>query len=199
MTVTRILPALALVAALIVAGCGDDSHSANSGSHNGGGNGADRAFAADMVLHHESALDMAKIAQDRGESPFVKRLADDIVRTQTKEITILSREDEALDTAGVTVGSLGVPEHMKGMDGDVATLKKADPFDPAFMEMMVTHHEGAIEMANAELKKGSDPELKALAQDIIDAQQREIDAMKKQLGEAGSSDDATPHGGGHSG
>ena len=201
MTLRKILPALVLVGALVVAGCGDDHEPSHSNSSAAGG-GIDRAFVADMVPHHESAVEMAKIAQDRGKSEFVKQLASDIIRTQTEEITTMRREDEGLDTTGVKVGSLGVPEHMKGMDGDVASLKTVDPFDPAFMEMMLTHHEGAIEMAKVELAKGKDPELKALAQDIIDAQEREITEMKKQLGATGSSDDGKQHesqGSGHSG
>jgi uncharacterized protein (DUF305 family) len=188
MTIRTILLALAAVGALIVAGCGDDPKTDN-GSSSAAGSGIDRAFVADMIPHHQSAIEMAKVAQERGESAFVKQLAEDIIKTQTKEIATLRREDEGLDTAGVEVGSLGVPEQMKGMDGDAAALKKADPFDRAFMEMMITHHEAAIEMAKVELKKGKDPELKALAQEIIDAQEREIAEMRKQLAASGASDD----------
>jgi len=201
MTIRTFLPALVAAGVLLAAGCGDDDSSGDSAS-SAAGNGTDRAFVGDMVPHHQSAVEMAKIAQERGQSTFVKQLASDIIKTQTDEIATLRSEDEGLETAGVKKGSLGVPEHMKGMDGDMAKLKTADPFDPAFMEMMITHHEGALEMAKAELKKGKDPELKALAQEIIEAQQREIAEMRKQLGGAGSSDDSTDdesHGSGHSG
>lgn len=68
------------------------------------------------------------------------------------------------------------------MDEDPSMLKDADPFDPAFIDMMIPHHEGAIEMAKVELDKGADPKLKALAEDIIDAQEREISEMKEYAG-----------------
>ena len=67
------------------------------------------------------------------------------------------------------------------MDMDMSMLETAENFDEEFMTMMVEHHTSAIEMAGMELDKGADPELKALAQDVIDAQQREIDAMREQL------------------
>ena len=185
---TRTLAALAAATAFAVAGCGGDE---TVSSNAAGGNGVDRAFVADMIPHHESAIEMAKIAQQRGESTFVKQLADDIVDSQGEEIATLRREDESLEMAGVKRGSLGVPGHMMGMDDDSAELKTAEPFDEAFMEMMIPHHEGAIEMAKVELAKGEDPELKALAQDIIDAQQREIAEMRKQVDDSGTSDGAT--------
>lgn len=174
----RILPAL-VAGVLLVAGCGEDNN-ADSGS-TASGNPVDRAFVAQMIPHHEDAVDMAKIAQRRGSSAYVKRLADDIVRTQTAEIATLRAADQRLENAGVTTGSLGVPEHMMGMDDDPASLKTATPFDPAFLTMMIPHHEGAIEMANAELEKGKNPQLKALAQTIITAQQREITEMRQHL------------------
>ncbi len=170
----------ALISALLLAGCGGDGDSAASGD-----GGVDRAFVADMVPHHESAVEMAEIAQQRGKSAFVRKLAADIIRTQQAEIATLRSEDEALASTGVKPGSLGVPAHMMGMDDDPAALRTADPFDRAFIEMMIPHHEGAIEMAKAEIAKGSDPELKSLAQQIIDAQQREIDQMRAEVEKLG--------------
>jgi uncharacterized protein (DUF305 family) len=193
------LPALAIAGALIAAGCGSDNSAAGSRSA-APGNPVDRAFVAHMIPHHQSAVQMAKIAQRRGQSAFVKRLAADIVRTQTEEIAAMRAEDQRLQRAGVKHGSLGVPEHMMGMSGDVASLKTAKPFDRAFLRMMIPHHEGAVVMAKAELAKGKDPALKRLAQNIIAAQQREIREMRTQLGDTSTSrmPKASMHGG-HSG
>lgn len=164
------------------------------------GDGVDRAFVTDMVPHHQSAVEMAEIAKQRGDSEFVKTLADDIATSQSREISTMRREDRALQSAGVQRGSLGVPDHMKGMDGNPASLRTADPFDAAFIRMMIPHHEGAIEMAKVEIAKGKDPELKSLAQDIIDAQQRELTAMRGHLDEARSPADGMKDGhGGHAG
>lgn len=181
----KILPALAVAGALLGAGCGD-SDSADEGASPAGGNPVDRAFVADMIPHHESAVQMAQIAQRRGSSEFVKKLADDIVKTQNEEISTMRAADRRLKSAGVKQGSLGVPEHMMGMDDDPASLKTATPFDRAFIEMMIPHHEGAIAMAKAEKAKGRDSELKKLADDIVTAQQREIAEMHDHLGEKGT-------------
>lgn len=189
----KILPALAVAGALLGAGCGDSSD--DSASQATGGNPVDRAFVADMIPHHESAVQMAQIAQRRGSSEFVKKLADDIVRTQNAEISTLRAADQRLKSAGVSAGSLGVPQHMMGMDDDPASLKTATPFDRAFIRMMIPHHEGAIVMAKAEMAKGSDSELKTLAGDIIKAQEREIGEMREHIGEAGST--TREHGGEH--
>ena len=183
----KILAALVAVSAIAVAGCGSDDSAVSSSSSKG--NGADRAFVADMVPHHQSAIEMAKIAQQRGQSDFVKQLADNIVRTQSAEITTLKKQDKELADAGVKKGDLGVAKHMMGMDMDAGMLKSASPFDKEFMTMMVTHHKGAITMAEAELDKGGDPELKQLAKDIISAQKKEVSEMEDRVGGGGSSMD----------
>lgn len=197
----KILPVLLAAAALAVTGCGasDSNSSADTGASAAAGNPVDRAFVADMVPHHESAVQMATIAQDRGTSAFVKQLADDIVRTQNQEIDLMRSEDKTLVAAGIKKGSLGVSEHMMGIDSDVASLKTAEPFDKAFIGMMLPHHESAVTMAKVELSKGKSPKLKALAQDIITAQQREIAAMRKHVGAAGADTSDAMDGGGHSG
>jgi uncharacterized protein (DUF305 family) len=192
------LSALAVAAALLAAGCGDNN-SSNTTRATPVGNPVDRAFVAQMIPHHKSAVQMAKIAQRRYQSAFVKQLANDIVRTQTKEIATMRAADQRLQRAGVKKGSLGVPEHMMGMNGDVSMLKRAKPFDRPFLRMMIPHHEGAVVMAKAELKKGKDPELKRLAQSIITAQEREIRQMHQHLSDAtttGMPADAM-HGAGH--
>jgi uncharacterized protein (DUF305 family) len=57
--------------------------------------------------------------------------------------------------------------------------KTGDDFDRAFIQMMIPHHQDAINMANMALKDAKHDEMKNLARDIISAQQREIDMMKE--------------------
>ena len=142
---------------------------------------SDRAIIDAMVPHHQGAVEMAQVAADRSRDPFVRRLAAQIMRSQTAEIATLRREDAELAEAGVERGDLGVPHHMQGMDMDPQALRTADPVERAFFEQMLPHHEGAIVMARAELERGDDPELRALARTIIADQQREIAAMRERL------------------
>ena len=208
-----VLTGLALT--IPVAACGGGDEEAASGGHPMGhtgptsttssgssraatGNGIDLAFAQMMIPHHESAIDMAKIAQEQGDSEFVKGLADAIITAQTTEITLFKQAINDYQAEGVKPGDLGVSEHEAGMSADLDELRDADPFDRTFIDMMVPHHRGAITMANVEIKNGKDPTLKQVAEDIITAQQDEIDQMndfrKKKFGGEVDGGDA-----GHSG
>jgi uncharacterized protein (DUF305 family) len=196
MHLTRtLLPALA-AGALLVAGCGDSSGGSASKAT---GNPVDRAFVAAMVPHHESAVEMARIARRRGSSRFVKQLADDIVRTQTSEIAAMRARDRTLAAAGVRRASLGMSEHMMGMDGDMARLHTAKPFDQAFLRMMIPHHHGAVVMAGIERRDGRDSRLRSLARTMIAAQQREIRQMRTRLRGSGHGSMHGGHGSMHGG
>lgn len=168
---------IAVLAALVVAGCGGSDEKTSTSL----GNSTDRAFVAGMIPHHKSAVEMAKIAQQRGQSQFVKTLAGNIVRTQTAEIGKMQSEDSKLADDGLKKGSLGMSTHEMGMSMDIGMLKTASPFDSAFLKMMLPHHKGAVAMAQMELDKGKDTKLKALAKDIISAQTKEIAGMNAQL------------------
>jgi uncharacterized protein (DUF305 family) len=67
---------------------------------------------------------------------------------------------------------------MVEMQRSMATAPETGDADRDFVAMMIPHHHGAVSMAQAELRYGHDPELRALAQDIIAAQKREIGQMR---------------------
>lgn len=171
------LPATAAVlvsASLLVAACGSDG-SSSTGS--GSGNAVDLAFVEAMIPHHRSAVSMANIAQRRGVHPEIKSLADDIVRSQSAEILQMEKRASLLKADGVKAGDLGPDGSMTGMPTDDAALQTVTPFDKAFVDMMIPHHQAAIRMARIELAKGKGPETKKLARAIIAAQSREIGQM----------------------
>jgi len=174
MSSSRLLvPACVAMLVLFAAACGGDDEAASSAP----GNEIDRGFLAEMVPHHEGAVQMAEVAQKRGQHREIKQLADAIVKTQNDEIQIMNELAGKLDDAGVKKGDLGIPMHEMGMSDDVEMLEDAKPFDREFIDMMILHHQGAIRMARVELEKGESPEVKQLAQSIIDAQTKEIDEM----------------------
>ncbi len=60
---------------------------------------------------------------------------------------------------------------------DPEALANRDPFDRAFIDAMIPHHESAIEMAQVAYQKSDNPEIKTLAENIVEAQRREIEQM----------------------
>ena len=73
-------------------------------------------------------------------------------------------------------------QSMARMHADMAVAPSGDP-DRDFAAMMIPHHQGAIEMAKAELAYGRDPVLRRLAQGIIVEQAQEIEVMRRALAE----------------
>ncbi|WP_439659136.1 DUF305 domain-containing protein [Lentzea sp. HUAS TT2] len=160
----------AVVGMLILSACGGPAN-----------NAADVAFAQGMVPHHEQALDMAKLVPSRSSDDKVRALAQRVEKAQAPEITQLNGW---LEEWGAKQDHGG--HDMTGMmsDGDMARLDKATgaEFDRLWLEMMIKHHEGAVEMAKTELAQGQDDRAKKLAQAVIDGQQQEITEMKALLG-----------------
>jgi uncharacterized protein (DUF305 family) len=181
-----------LPATAVIAGCGSSDDTSSSSAHPAG-NTTDRAFVAQMVPHHRSAVQMAAVARTEASGAFVTKLAADITRSQTAEIAQMQRVDGQLADAGVKTGDLGMDEHMMGMDMSAGMLRGAKPFDAKFIAMMVPHHRGAIAMARVEIAKGSNPELRKLAHSIISAQQREVRQMRAHATASSAMDMSAGH------
>lgn len=190
----RLLLLLVLATLTLTAACGsDDDPAVSSGGDSGAAhNDADVEFAQNMIPHHTQAVEMAKMALEKSPDPDVKDLAGRIVKAQGPEIEKLTGWLEDWDEpveggAKSGMGGMGGNEMMS--DEDMAGLEKATAadFDKMFLEMMIKHHKSAIKMAGVELEDGKFADAKALAQEIIDAQEAEITEMEEMLeGSSGS-------------
>lgn len=149
----------------------------------------DLRFIDAMIPHHQGAVQMAKEAQQKSKRPEIKKLADNIIKSQNQEITQMKQWRKAWypkagDKPMAYDSQMG---HMMEMSSDQMKtmmmsqdLGAADAeFDLRFINAMIPHHEGAVIMAKDVLSKSKRPEIKQLAQQIIKAQNTEIKEMQQ--------------------
>lgn len=193
----------AATAAVLAAGCSDSSNAPAAGApapatpasaapaaapvspeHNA----ADVVFAQGMLPHHIQATAMSSQASSRAASQEVKDLAARIDQAQGPEI---EQMNQMLDTWGAPrpqPGSTAMPGMpmgdmpMPGMMGEAQMQQLAAQsgaaFDRMFLQMMIEHHTGAVQMAQTEQAQGLNPQAKELAGAIVADQQREITEMQ---------------------
>ena len=153
----------------------------------------DLMFIDMMIQHHKGAVAMARVALERGEHPEIIQLAEDIISAQEQEITQLATWRDAWypDAPAMTMdqmmGGMDMMGMMQGM-GDMDMMDPeteaanmcaaSEPFDLAFINAMIPHHQSAIMMAEAAAQRSTHPEVRELSQEIIDAQTREIEQME---------------------
>ncbi|MFD3660856.1 DUF305 domain-containing protein [Streptomyces sp. NPDC058659] len=150
---------------------------------------ADVMFAQMMIPHHEQALEMAKLAAGRAEDPEVKKLVAAIEQAQDPEIRKMKAWLKGWgkpESAGAGHGSGGGSGHgMAGMmsEQDMKDLAavKGEAFDRKFAELMIAHHDGAVDMAKDEQKNGRNASAKKLADDVVRTQSAEIAELRKIL------------------
>jgi uncharacterized protein (DUF305 family) len=180
---------VALLAAVPTA-CGGNSKSTADTPSSESSVPFDRAFIDAMVPHHRSAIEMAAAAQKAGlMAPDLTGIAANIADSQQREIDeMLSWRKEWYGTSTIDPKSaaetLDMSEDEMGMSHSATDIATATDVDAAFASMMIDHHEGAVAMARMALEKAEHPEIKTLAEQIITAQESEIEVMKKHTGEA---------------
>ena len=160
-----------------------------------GYNDPDTAFAKAMLGHHRGAVEMAKIQLKYGTDEEMRQLAQEIIAAQQVEIDILnkwlaSHPDTAKPKPNTEAMQQAYARSMDVLNGEMV-LGIADPVpDMAFARGMLPHHIGAVEMANIQLKYGTDEEMRQLAQDIIDGQQTEIEYMQQWIADVNANSNA---------
>ena len=155
-------------------------------------NNLDKHFIEQMIPHHEGAIEMAELAKKRSQNTNILKLSDAIIQSQDEEITQMQswyREWYGVEVPKSSTTGMGMGRGMMhgGMMGgsvsDIDALKNATDFDKAFLEEMIPHHQMAVMMAQMLLSGTDRLEMKQLAQDIIDAQESEIEQMRSWLSE----------------
>jgi uncharacterized protein (DUF305 family) len=189
----------ALFAALVLTSCsGSDEHTGThpteesvSTAQPPGFNADDHTFATTMIPHHEQAIELAAMVPEHSTDPELIALAAKISAEQEPEIKALrvflvqwdeNPEDNASHGDDGDHGGHGA---MTGMV-DEATMAKLQSlqgaeFETLWLQSMIGHHEGAVEMAKAEVANGQNEDIKRMAQTMIDAQQAEITEMNQML------------------
>jgi uncharacterized protein (DUF305 family) len=139
---------------------------------------SDKAFINAMVPHHQGAIEMARVALENAEHEEIQEVSRNIVSTQQSEIEELkSIKQEEFGTSNVPMEMS--MEQMRGMGMmDPQSLADENPFDEAFIDAMIPHHQSAIGMAGVANEKSKNPRIKELAQNITSAQKREIEQMR---------------------
>lgn len=202
LAVAAVLTALLLVAASLVIG---------RLSAPGDGHPLDRSveagFARDMQVHHNQAVELAMIVRDLTDDPDVRTLAYDIAISQAQQsgqmygwladwglsqaasepsMTWMTRpplvggsgHDMDMNPAapGATMPGLATPQQ-------IASLQAATGVDAEriFLTLMIAHHQGGVEMAQAVLDRSRNPVVDDLATSIVKAQTSEITVMQEML------------------
>ncbi|SDR99803.1 DUF305 domain-containing protein [Agrococcus carbonis] len=191
----RVLTAGALVAGLALAGCATGGTGSAQPTPTASGtasaqqpNAADTMFTMMMIPHHEQAIEMSDVVLGKPDvDPRVRDLAQRIKDAQGPEI---AQMEAWLDAWGMHADPHAGMGHGGGMGGmmsedDIEALEQADgaAASALFLEQMIEHHEGAIEMAETEVRQGAMPDVIALAESIIESQRAEITEMEGLLDE----------------
>ena len=193
---TRVMAAIAtLAAAIVLSSCGTAatqnqglSASATSTDQVAAHNADDVMFAQMMIPHHQQAVELAAMVPDRSNNPDVIALAAKIAGEQQPEIdtmkALLLQWNVDPNEMSHESGHAGMA--MAGMVNDATMVRldslKGASFDMLWLQSMISHHQGAIEMAKTEIADGKSADLITLAKNIVAAQQAEIDQMKQMLG-----------------
>ena len=158
-----------------------------------GNDSPEAGFARDMIVHHAQAVQMAEIVRDKTNSDPMRLLAADISLTQQAQVGIMqgwlgvwglliTGEEPAMAWMGHPMDG-----PMPGMatPDEITRLSQLPPdrANVLFLRLMIAHHEAAIPMAQAILKRTDEPEVRQLAKAIEKSQKAEIKNMKAMVGE----------------
>lgn len=144
----------------------------------------DYDFASMMIHHHQGAVDMAQVELSKGSDAQVKGWAQKIIDAQKAEISqfqqyTASNRSEMKNESAEQHNE--IHEAHEKMDKEISGMAMTGKVDTDFVMMMKAHHQSAVAMAEDELSHGKKPEMKKMAQKIIDDQKKEINDFNEWL------------------
>lgn len=198
-----LLAAAGIALAAALTGCAADGTTTTTGSSPGSASStasasaaeADIAFAQLMIPHHQQAIEMADLAASRAGAAEVTALAAQIRAAQDPEIQTMTRwladwgaptamatpSDGGMDHGGMDMGGMTEEGMMSAEDMAALAGAMGGQFDTMWLQMMITHHEGAISMAQQVAATTTNPDVRAMAEAIISGQTAEITQMRQLL------------------
>lgn len=144
----------------------------------------DRVFIANMIAHHEGAVDMAELALTNAKHQELKDMADNIISAQSGEIKNMLSWQSAWGYPSSS-GDAMEDHSAMGMMGEMASMNEelkglsGDEFDKSFLSLMIEHHQSAIDMAYPGMLNAYHLEVKTLTTNIVNTQSEEIAQMKQ--------------------
>lgn len=145
------------------------------------------AFVTEMIPHHEGAIGMSNAIVKYGCNAEVKSIAEHIIQSQNTQLPLMESmkfKFEKESKSDCTEWSNYITAYDKIKDKmfkSMESVKPSDNADVTFLKQMIPHHEGAIEMSKEILKYTKDPQLKKLAEDIVNSQNSGVQKMKDLL------------------
>lgn len=136
----------------------------------------DAQFIDSMIEHHQGAIVMAEQVLAEAEREELRVLAEAIIAAQTAEIEEMTAWRQNWYPDLPSTGGMGM-----AMGDMTISTDESKPFDQRFIDAMISHHQGAIEMAQMAKQMAERTEIKTLADAIITAQQAEIEQMQNWL------------------
>jgi uncharacterized protein (DUF305 family) len=181
-----------LLLLLFVSGCGGGTEEQDEVVGKGPlrRNTADVTFATQMIPHHAQAVAMANLTLGRPVNPQLAATAEQMLTSSSetsKLQMLLQRWDEPIprtmiDHVGHSMGDTSMPGALSKAEFHQLEQAQGPQFERAWLDAMIAHHEGALEMARSEQGEGASPVAKRLAAQMIQRQQAELQQLRQLQG-----------------
>lgn len=159
-------------------------------------NAVDVGFSRDMAVHHQQAVLMSELLRERGTDAELKAIAVDMVLTQTNQVGQMQGwlalwgepfavaeppmrwmgGEHASHAADVPMSGMASQADLNELEGLVGVAAETK-----YLELMIPHHEGGVDMAEHAVAHASLPAVRDLARSMLVSQQAELDTLQKFL------------------